>query len=201
MKSESGSPFGFPDSYFSKTENIPDRVQAPAEVQSEEPTTDSVELDFEKLERRAKNMLLHQLSRSIKSTKQLRDYLVKREIPESVIASAIERFTEAGLIDDLKFAETFAASKRATRGLSTSALRRELNAKGIPTQIIDEVLTQYSQEDDLNTAIKLAERRIRSMQHLDRVARQRRLLGFLGRKGFSSSICFAAIRAAEQSLD
>ena len=200
MKSESGSPFGFPDSDFSQLENPPQRVQAHVEAKGTEHTTDSSEPDFEKLERRAKNMLLHQLSRSIKSSKQLRDYLVKREIPESVIASAIDRFTEAGLIDDLKFAETYAASKRATRGLSTSALRRELHSKGIPTQIIDEVLTQYSQEDDLNTAIKLAERRIRSMQQLDRVARQRRLLGFLGRKGFSSSICFAAIRAAEQSL-
>lgn len=145
-------------------------------------------------------MLLHQLSRSIKSTKQLRDYLVKKEIPEPVIDSALERFTEAGLIDDFKFAETFAASKRSSRGLSTSSLRRELAGKGISNAIIDQVLAEYTQEDDLNTAARLAEKRIRSMQHLERDVRQRRLLGFLGRKGFSSSICFAAIRSAEQSL-
>lgn len=146
-------------------------------------------------------MLLHQLSRSIKSTKQLRDYLTKREIPAQVIEAAIERFTEAGLIDDLRYAETYAASKRSTRGLSTSALRRELGAKGIPGLLIDQVLSEYTQDDDLKTATKLAEKRIRAMGHLDREVRQRRLLGFLGRKGFSSSICFSAIKAAEQSLN
>lgn len=197
MKSESGSPAGFPDSYFLKDLNS----ASPSDGSGAEATEILDHNDFEKLERRAKNMLLHQLSRSIKSTKQLRDYLTKREIPAQVIEAAIERFTEAGLIDDLRYAETFAASKRSTRGLSTSALRRELGAKGIPTGLIDEVLAEYSQEDDLKTATKLAEKRIRAMGHLDREVRQRRLLGFLGRKGFSSSICFSAIKAAEQSLN
>ena len=191
MKLESGNPSGFPDSYFAKDSTI----------EPEPIDTDPEPIDFEKLERRAKNMLLHQLSRSIKSTKQLREYLVKREIPEPVIDAAIVRFTEAGLIDDLKFAETFAASKRATRGLSTASLRRELAGKGIASSIIDQVLAEYTHEEDLNTATRLAEKRIRSMQHLDREVRQRRLLGFLGRKGFSSGICFAAIRSAEQSLN
>lgn len=202
MKFESGGPSGFPDSYFLK-DSEGNQPLSPSALESAHDRDDQA-LDaqnFEKLERRAKNMLLHQLSRSIKSTKQLRDYLVKREIPEPVVESAIERFTEAGLIDDLRFAETFAASKRSTRGLSTSALRRELAAKGIPSSVIDEVLAEYSQEDDLRTAVKLAEKRIRAMVHLDREVRQRRLLGFLGRKGFSSSICFNAIKAAEQSLN
>ena len=197
MKFESGNPSGFPDSYFLKDS----KAVSAAEDQSVDETQVLDANDFEKLERRAKNMLLHQLSRSIKSTKQLRDYLTKREIPSPVIDAAIERFTEAGLIDDLRYAETFAASKRSTRGLSTSALRRELGAKGIPTALIDEVLAQYSQEDDLKTAIRLAEKRIRGMGHLEREVRHRRLLGFLGRKGFSSSICFNAIKAAEQSLN
>jgi regulatory protein len=197
VKFESGNPSGFPDSYFLKDS----KAVSAAEDQSVDETQVLDANDFEKLERRAKNMLLHQLSRSIKSTKQLRDYLTKREIPSPVIDAAIERFTEAGLIDDLRYAETFAASKRSTRGLSTSALRRELGAKGIPTALIDEVLAQYSQEDDLKTAIRLAEKRIRGMGHLEREVRHRRLLGFLGRKGFSSSICFNAIKAAEQSLN
>jgi regulatory protein len=197
VKFESGNPSGFPDSYFLKDS----KAVSAAEDQSVDETQVLDANDFEKLERRAKNMLLHQLSRSIKSTKQLRDYLTKREIPSPVIDAAIERFTEAGLIDDLRYAETFAASKRSTRGLSTSALRRELGAKGIPTGLIDEVLAEYSQEDDLKTAIRLAEKRIRGMGHLEREVRHRRLLGFLGRKGFSSSICFKAIKAAEQSLN
>ncbi len=197
MKSKSGSPAGFPDSYFLKDSNS----ASPSDDSGAEATEILDHNHFEKLERRAKNMLLHQLSRSIKSTKQLRDYLTKREIPAQVIEAAIERFTEAGLIDDLRYAETFAASKRSTRGLSTSALRRELGAKGIPAMLIDQVLSEYTQEDDLKTATKLAEKRIRAMGHLDREVRQRRLLGFLGRKGFSSSICFSAIKAAEQSLN
>ena len=154
-------------------------------------------LSPERLEQRARNVVLYQLNRTIKSRKQLADILEKREIPVEIAEAVLERFTEAGLIDDRRFAETLVATRRSTRGLSRSALARELNTKGVSPEIIEDVLSELTAEEDLAIATKLATKRIRSLMTQPRETRNRRVLGFLQRKGYSAGTAFAAIRAAE----
>lgn len=155
----------------------------------------------ERLEQRARNVLLHQLARSAKSTHQLRQILEKREIPSEIAERILERFTEVGLIDDAAFAETIVNSRRNFKGLSKSAIKRELNEKGVPAPLIEQAIEGISSEDDLAAAQELAARRIRQMSNLDREVRERRLAGYLGRKGYPSSVVFAAIRFAEAQVD
>jgi regulatory protein len=155
----------------------------------------------ERLEQRARNVLLHQLAKSAKSTHQLRQILEKREIPTEIAERVLERFTEVGLIDDQAFAETVVNSRRNFKGLSKSAIKRELNEKGVPGAFIEQAIEGITSEDDLQTAKELASRRIRQMAGLQREVRERRLAGYLGRKGYPSSIVFAAIRFAETNTE
>jgi regulatory protein len=53
----------------------------------------------------------------------------------------------------------------------------------------------------LAAAQDLAARRIRQMSALAKDVRERRLAGYLGRKGYPSSVVFAAIRFAESQLE
>ena len=155
----------------------------------------------ERLEQRARNVLLHQLSRSAKSTHQLRQILEKREIPTEIAESVLLRFTEVGLIDDFAYAETIVNSRRNFKGLAKSAIKRELNEKGVPAPLVEQAIESITAEDDLAAALDLAVRRIRQMHGLARDVRERRLAGYLGRKGYPSSIVFAAIRNAESTMD
>jgi regulatory protein len=151
----------------------------------------------ERLEQRARNVLLHQLAKSAKSTEQLRKILENREIPTEISERVLERFTEVGLIDDKAFAETVVNSRRNFKGLSKSAIKRELNEKGVPAAFIESALEPITAEDDFETAKDLAVRRSRQMTSLTREVRERRLAGYLGRKGYPSSMVFAAIKFAE----
>ena len=171
--------------------------RAGAGSSSDEPNAPVRLLSPERLEQRARNVVLYQLNRSIKSRRQLEQILEKREIPLEIAQLVLDRFVEAGLIDDRKFAETFVSSRRATRGLSRSALARELVTKGVAPEIIDEVLSELDSENELELATQLARRRIRSMLSLPKETRTRRLVGFLQRKGYSASVAFTAIRTAE----
>ncbi len=155
----------------------------------------------ERLEQRARNVLLHQLARSAKSTQQLRQILEKREIPSEIAERVLERFTEVGLIDDAAYAETIVNSRRNFKGLSKSAIKRELSEKGVPAPLVEQAIETITSEDDLAAAQELAARRIRQMSTLTREVRERRLAGYLGRKGYPSSIVFAAIRFAESQVD
>ena len=155
----------------------------------------------ERLEQRARNVLLHQLARSAKSTHQLRKILEQREIPSEIAERVLVRFTEVGLIDDEAYAETIVNSRRNFKGLSKSAIKRELNEKGVPAPFIEQAIESITAEDDLAAAQDLAARRIRQMSTLAKDVRERRLAGYLGRKGYPSSVVFAAIRFAESQLE
>ncbi|CAB4625066.1 MAG: recombination regulator RecX [Actinobacteria bacterium] len=155
-------------------------------------------LSPEKLETRARNVLLHQLARSAKSTSQLRKILEQREIPTEIAEMVLERFTEVGLIDDAAYAETIVNSRRNFKGLAKSAIKRELNEKGVDQALVEEAISGITAEDDFESAKDLAVRRYRQMAHLQKDVRTRRLAGYLQRKGYASSAVFAAIRFAEE---
>ena len=152
----------------------------------------------EKLESRARNVLLFQLSKGAKSKAQLRAILVKREIPEDIAEPILDRFEEAGLIDDQQFATVVVNSRRSHKGLSKSAIKRELNTKGVAPEIIDDALSGITSEQELETAQELAVKRLRALSHLDKDVQDRRLSGFLARKGYGGGIVYAAIRFARE---
>ena len=152
----------------------------------------------EKLESRARNVLLFQLSKGAKSKAQLRAILVKREIPEDIAEPILDRFEEAGLIDDRQFAAVVVNSRRGHRGLSKSAIKRELGTKGVAPEIIDEALSEVTSEHELETAQGLAVKRLRTMGHLEKDVQDRRLSGYLARKGYGGGVVYAAIRFARE---
>lgn len=215
------TPWEFPEGYFGRDEAPEDFIDSGesdlpssrtrggrgrgSRSQRTQPAQDgeapAKPLSPEKLERRAKNIVLHQLSRQAKSAQQLREVLEKREIPSEIAEAVIERFTEAGLINDLQFAITVAHSRRQTRGLSTSAIRRELMKKGVSQNEIDEALRDYAAEDELETAVRIAVKRLRAMTKLEPEVRRRRLLGFLARKGYPGSIAYRALKLAEAQAE
>ena len=149
----------------------------------------------EKLEQRAKNVLLHQLSRSMKTRFQLQEILNKREIPDEIAQLALNRFTEAQLIDDAVFAAAYVRT-RLENGRSVSAIRGELRRKGVAQELIEAELDGVDSNREQEIANRLAANRYSRMLNLEAEVRKRRLLGFLQRRGFSQSIAYRAISNA-----
>jgi regulatory protein len=153
-------------------------------------------LDLEKLEKRARNILLFQLGRSMKTEHQLRVLLEKREIPSEVAEPLLTRFVEAQLIDDAQYAKSFVASRLAAGGKSSSMLRRELKLKGVDDEKIRDALADLDAEQEFQMALKLATTRASRMTDIEPEKRRRRLLGILMRRGFSSSVASRAMAMA-----
>lgn len=161
--------------------------------------TPSKEPSEEKLEQRARNILLFQLSSGAKSAQQLRDRLEKKEIPPSISERLILRFIEVGLIDDLAVAQTIAQSRKHSRGWSNSAIRRDLQRRGIALEHIESALQEFDSEVEYETALRIATAKVRSLKSLDYQTQQRRLQGFLGRRGYSSAVVYSVVREALKS--
>lgn len=149
------------------------------------------------LEEQARNVLLKLLERGPKSASELASALEKHDIPKEIAAQVIQRFSEVQLIDDQAVAEQVVSASRRTKGLARSMVKRKLADKGLDQQVIDEVAAGITDEDELKVATELAIKRLGQLSHFDSETQKRRLVGFLQRRGFSSSIVFEAIREAQ----
>jgi regulatory protein len=77
-----------------------------------------------------------------------------------------------------------------------------LRTKGFPAEAITAALSEIDADSELEAAKRIAVTRIRQLMKLDPDVRSRRLAGFLTRKGYSSSIVWAAVKhASSESSD
>lgn len=149
----------------------------------------------ERLEQRAKNILLHQLSRSMKTRHQLAQILQKREIPEEIALAVLDRFEQAQLIDDRVFAQAFVRSKLEA-GKAASVIRRELRNRGVAQNLIEWATAEITSEAEQQLANRLAQQRLARISNLERSVIERRLLGYLQRRGFAGQVAYQAVRKA-----
>ena len=164
-----------------------------------EPSQADLDRTPEEWDERARNILINQLTRSAKTKHQLAQLLEKKFVPAEIAQHLLERFTEVGLIDDAAYARAFAHDKRLTRGLSKSAIKRELSQAGVDQDLILEAIEPIDSQSELDLAIRLVEKRWASVAKLDKDARYRRLSGYLGRRGFAGSIISSAIQSVASS--
>lgn len=145
----------------------------------------------------AKKILAQHLSMTAKSRHQLAQVLAKREVPPAAAEAALDRYTELGYIDDAAFARSWVESRQRTRGLAGSALRRELNQKGIDRELIDQVLADgVDDASERDAALTLVHKKLRAMRGVDNDAATRRLVGMLGRKGYGPGVAYGVVREA-----
>ena len=152
-------------------------------------SVDSIEEDVRKA-------LLKLLERSSKSSGQLRTLLLEKEFPVQLVDQMIDRFIEVGLIDDLSLAKDFTEVAVTRKSKAKSVIARELRAKHFPQEAIDAAISEIDSESELEAAKKLAETRFRQLLKLEPEVRTRRLSSYLMRKGYSSSVVWAAVRHA-----
>lgn len=131
---------------------------------------------------------LRQLTVSARSRSELQSALSSRKVPPDAARRVLDRLEEAGLIDDQQFAKDWVESRQVRRHLSRSALRRELQTKGLAREEIDLALEAVGREEELRAARTLAAKKLGSMAAQPRDVQRRRVAGSLGRRGFNSDI-------------
>ncbi|MEO7147445.1 MAG: regulatory protein RecX [Terrimesophilobacter sp.] len=139
-------------------------------------------------EHRAENVSMSALTRRGMSRWELGEKLLARDLDPCIVESELDRLEGVGLIDDEALAETIVRTQRERKGLGRSALGAELRRRRIDQTYIDEALDQLDDEDELVRAQGLADRRAQQLQRLDRQTAERRLSGYLMRKGYTGAV-------------
>ncbi|HWH04383.1 MAG TPA: regulatory protein RecX [Gemmatimonadales bacterium] len=121
--------------------------------------------------------------------RDLRRRLLQKQHRGEVVDQAIARLEWTGIIDDRRFAETFARAKLA-RGRGPSRVLRDLLTQGVDRRLAEQaVAAGVEQEgvDPARAARTAAERRVKQLTDLPPATKRRRLMAYLARRGFGGS--------------
>lgn len=151
----------------------------------------------------ARAIVLRKLAARARTRQELAKALQDRGIPAEASELVLRRMSDVGLVDDGAFAADWVTTRQQRRHLSASALRRELQQKGVSRDNIDAALEPVDAAAELAAARRLVERKAASasLQGLDRTARYRRLAGALGRRGFSAGISSQVLTEVLNGVD
>jgi regulatory protein len=100
----------------------------------------------------------------------------------------LDRLVDAGLQDDRRFAEAFTTDAHRSRGLASIAVQDELRRRGVDRGLAAEAATETPEEEESRARAQAA-KRARLLSSLPPDVRHRRLVGFLGRRGYPRELC------------
>jgi regulatory protein len=129
---------------------------------------------------------LRYLQRRARTESEIRKKLADREIPPQEIEAVMVRLREYGYINDQKFAVDYQRFRNDYKPMGQQRLRQELRLKGVPKDITEKVSADFEVEKEL--AYRAAQTRLRQYSNLTPEVFQRRMIAFLGRRGFSYSV-------------
>lgn len=133
---------------------------------------------------RALNASLHFLSYRPRSEGEIRQRLRKSGTDDEVIDRVIQQLRDWRYVDDADFAQRWVENRTLHRPRGSRLLAQELRAKGVDPLIVDQAL-EDADLDETGQALDVARKRWRQLQDLDDAVRERRLIGFLQRRGFN----------------
>jgi len=120
------------------------------------------------------------------TTAKMREKLARRGLDETAVTAAMARLESEGWLSDRRFAERFAEMAVAGGRFFGPRLRLEMRRRGVPAELVDEVLGRFRQERDERDDLRgVMERRFPGFVFSAANDREkRRVIAFLQRRGF-----------------
>ena len=137
------------------------------------------------------------LEKSAKTKKMMADFLKEKKYPVDSIEKAIAKLQDYGYINDGAFAENYIKSYSQQKG--KFRLKQELLAKGIDDDIIQEKLSDLSEEEMEESCRQLAQKFAKSRRQDEKLSEKlfRHLLG----KGYSYSMVAKVVGEVKNDRD
>ncbi|MCP2031942.1 regulatory protein [Okibacterium sp. HSC-33S16] len=139
------------------------------------------------------SLLVRKLARRSLSETEVLEFAVQEGLTAAQANTILDHLRALGYVDDRALAEQLKHSLSERKGQSKAVVARAMSGRSIDRDIINEVLEDIEQEDELGVATELARKRASQMSGLDRQTLERRLTGFLARRGYPGHIVREAI--------
>lgn len=138
-----------------------------------------------------------------RTTRQIEQYLRRKELEERHIAYAIERLENERYVDDDEYARQFAKQRVRSAQKGSLLIKQELQQRGISRQAAEEAVKALEISAEQDAAVAAATKKWRTLKG-ELADRKRKLGAFLMRRGFAGNTVKEAISSVmknERDLD
>jgi regulatory protein len=125
-----------------------------------------------------------------RSLREMKDYLyrktrdtrtktgsIKKGVSPELTERVFNRLVEKGYLDDVKFAQFWVENRNVRKGSSLRKLKSELSAKGVTSEIVEQILSHSERTDQEEIQKIIAKKAARYDD-------QQKLIAYLARQGF-----------------
>jgi len=141
------------------------------------------------------------LNRRARSAHEVAQRLKQKEFSEEVIIEVLSEFKRLRFVDDHAYARRWIEA-RIEKATGARKLAQDLRRKGIAVDVIDELLSEYSaQLENPGRAVDLLRKQVWRYRSLEREKAQRRMLGFLARRGYNGKTAWESIEHVWREIE
>ena len=159
------------------------------------------EIDNEKIEQLlqenksyiAYDLALNYLKVKMRSKKEIKDYLLKKEISEELINNAIEKLEEQGYLSDLSYVRAFINDKINLSNDGPYKIKEQLIKLGINEEFILKELEIFDKDLEQSRIEKLIAKQIKTNHNKGKYLLKKKILDYLVNLGYSKEIVISLI--------
>ncbi|MCP0887939.1 recombination regulator RecX [Ligilactobacillus sp. WILCCON 0076] len=139
------------------------------------------------------NRAINYLSRQLRTEKEVSDYLIKNDVNPETIEQILIKLRSLNLVNDLFYSQSYVRTVMNTSDKGPSVIRQKLRLKGITESLIDDALTQFTQELQLEKAVLIAKKLAAHYHNQSFSTLKNKIHQNLLVKGFNSDITSLAL--------
>lgn len=155
---------------------------------------EEIDAEYERARKRA----MYLLGSRPYSTAALREKLLNN-YSEETAERVIEDMTRYGFLDDEEYARRLASSIIKGKKYGTHRAKAEMRRKGVPQELIEQALSEYSREDMAESLTELVRKKYAD-RITDRDERQK-VIAALARRGYGFGEIKSAIMAVLEEME
>lgn len=131
---------------------------------------------------------LNSIKNRFRSVYELREILLKKEYPIDLIDKAIDKLIKQGYLNDRSYCKSFINNQMITTNNGPFKIIRELNEKKVDSNIIDEEIEVFSNEEQIPRIKKLIEKGIKSNHNRGGVILKQKIYNDLRNLGYDIAL-------------
>lgn len=156
-----------------------------------------MEIHYQDDIRKSYNSAVAYLAKRMRSVKEVRDFLLKKEIEDPVIHEVIHKLVQQKYLEDQEYAFAYVRSQINTTDKGPDLIQLELKDKGIEKSMIEIALKEYSDDQQFEKAAKLCEKFVQKNTKDSNKVIKKKMENMLLRKGYSFDIIHKAVNETE----
>lgn len=133
------------------------------------------------------------LSYELRTEKEIKDYLYKREYTTPTIMDVMDKLKDLNYLDDEAYAQSFINTQLRTSTNGPRTIEQKMFKKGVPEAIIKQKISEIDDDILLENATNFALKQVKKTSHGSFKQQMIKLRQSLYNKGFSSEIVSQAI--------